>query len=195
TKMFVGLFLVIHLGLWAVSQMSDDNMLFWASAHWGFLPARFTGEAGFLPYTVLTPLTYALFHGGWAHVLMNTVMLAAFGAGFEKMLGLKNLMIVFWGSTVIAAGVHFSLDPYSMIPMVGASGGISGLFAGLILVMNKSGRLAPNRKIMPVILIFVAISLVFGLLGGSDGSIIAWAAHIGGFLGGLLITHIILKKG
>lgn len=193
-KGLIALLFFIHLGLWGASQFSQDNLSFWAILHWGFVPGRFTGEASFLPYTVFTPITYALFHSGWTHVIMNCVMLAAFGAGFDKMLGFKNMMIVFWGSSVLAAGIHFLLDPHSVVPMVGASGGISGLFAGVILIFHKMGRLAPNKKLLPVIGVFVGISLIFGFLGGSGGSSIAWAAHIGGFLAGLFITHVLLSR-
>ena len=193
-KAFVSLLLLIHVGLWVITQLSDENILNMAAINWGFIPARFTGDLYFLPYTILTPITYALFHGSWPHILINSVMLSAFGAGFEKSLGFKKLMIVFWGSTLIAALVHFLLDSSSISPMVGASGGISGLFAGMILLLHKAGRLSPNKKLYPTIFIFIAISIAFGLLGGPDGSSIAWAAHIGGFLGGLGITHLIFQK-
>jgi len=195
TKALVALLFLVHVGVWVATQFSSDDLHFWATVHWGFVPARFTGDAPFLPYSVFTPITYAFFHGGWLHVIMNCVMLAAFGAGFEKLLDFKKMMIVFWGSSVLAAGVHFLLDPHSMAPMVGASGGISGVFAGVLLMFHRMGRLAPGKNLFPVIAVFVGISVAFGFLGGPDGSIIAWAAHIGGFLAGLLISHLILKEG
>ena len=191
----LGLLLFVHIGLWGLSQFSTTDYTYVAILNWGFIPARFSGDFYFLPITVLTPITYALFHGGWLHIIMNSVMLMAFGSGFEKIFGVKKMMIVFWGSTVIAALVHFLLDPHSMSPMIGASGGVSGLFAGMILVMHKTGRLGPSKRLFPVIAVFVGISVVFGFMGGPDGSIIAWAAHIGGFLGGLGIVHFLLKKG
>ncbi len=194
-KALVGFMLLIHVGLWGISHFTSDDFLFLSALNWGFIPARFSGDIPFLPTSILTPLTYTLLHGSWMHLIMNGVMLMAFGSGFEKMLGLKKMMLVFWGSSLIAAFIHFLLDPHAIVPMVGASGGLSGLFAGMILILHKTGRLTPNKRLFPAIAVFIGISIVFGLLGGPDGSMIAWAAHVGGFLGGLGLTHFILKKG
>lgn len=194
-KHLVAALIAIHLGLWALSQASSQDFLYDMTLYLGFMPARFTGGQEFFIYTILTPITYALFHGSFTHVGINAVMLAAFGSGFEKMMGLRNLMIVFWGASIIAAGVHFALDSHSMVPMVGASGGVSGLFAGVIYLFHRMGKLSASRKLLPVIGVFVGISIVFALIGGTDGSSIAWAAHIGGFLGGLALTYLIIKRG
>lgn len=188
------LMIFIHVGLLGLPYLTDGSLQDTVILNWAFIPARFSGDFTFLPYTILTPVTYALFHSGMFHILMNTIMLAAFGAGFEKNFGTKNLMIVFWGSSIFAALVHFILDTHSMAPMVGASGGISGLFAGLLLAMHRSGQFAPNQKLLPIVFIFIAISFVFGLFSSPDGNPIAWAAHIGGFLGGLFITYLLLKR-
>lgn len=75
--------------------------------------------------------------------------------------------------------------------MIGASGGISGLFAAAIVMMNKSGQeMGGKVGILPFALLWIGLSIGFGMLGGPDGSLIAWAAHVGGFLGGFIALKL-----
>lgn len=193
-KSLCSILLLVYLALEITSHLFNPTIKQTILLNWAFIPARFSGEFTFLAYTILTPITYTLFHGGLFHLLINTIMLLAFGSGFEKNFGTTKLMVTFWGSSLIAALAHFIIDFQSMVPMVGASGGISGLFAGLLLTMQRSGQLSPNQKLFPIVLVFIGISFLFGLFNSSGGNSVAWAAHIGGFVGGLLITHIILKR-
>ena len=78
--------------------------------------------------------------------------------------------------------------------MIGASGGLSGLFAGVLIHFNDEGRLSfgtPGdwKNLVPVTLLWVGISILFSFMmsGGAVGGSIAWAAHIGGFFGGLFL--------
>lgn len=180
------LFLAIHLAVFAGGYVSGswEDKIF---TLFGFTPQTLLELA---PLAPLTLITYALLHASWLHVGMNVVMLVAFGAGVEKGFGMKSYLLIFWGSCVIAALVHFAIDPYSTIPIVGASGGISGLFGAALLLLREQG--APMR-LLPLILLWVGISALFGFMGGPDGSSIAWVAHIGGFLGGLAITQYLRR--
>jgi membrane associated rhomboid family serine protease len=124
---------------------------------------------------------------------MNTVMLIAFGSGVEKWIGPKKFLTVFIGSALLGCALHFAVNFYSPYPVIGASGGISGLFAVALLMLNRvNGTTFGNKKygMLPVIALWVAISLLFGLLGSPDGAAISWESHIGGFLGGFLIAKI-----
>lgn len=158
----------------------------------GFIPASWSGEAPFLLWTPITPLTSILLHGSWMHVGINTVMLVAMGSGAEKWLGMKRYLILFFGSGLIALLTHFAFEPFSTTPIVGASGGISGVFAAIL--MGMKGRDGGYSGIMPMALAWIGISVLFGLMGSPDGSSVAWIAHIGGFIGGLGITKLMMDR-
>ncbi len=180
----VGLYAVTSLLLTPAQEMS-------VMMHFGFVPAYYTGGEPFGWWAIAAPVTYLLIHGSWLHVLMNTVMLVAFGAGVERWLGAKKMLIFFILCGLIAAATHLVFFPASTNPVVGASGSISGLFAAALVLLQR-GRALPVGKhgILPLILVWIGISVVFGLIGGPGGETVAWTAHIGGFLGGFLVLKL-----
>lgn len=182
---------VIHAAL------AFSGYLAWAWDTFGFIPARFTGDLPFQAITLLSPLTYAALHGSWYHLGVNLLMLMAFGAGCERLLGPRMMMSGFILATLTAAALHFALNPTSPHGMIGASGGISGLFGLMMVFMQRqpgsrsSGGLRP---LLPLIGIWVFVSLISGLVGSPDGSAIAWIAHIGGFLGGIGFGLFLIRQ-
>ncbi len=160
----------------------------------GFVPARYSGDYAFDPAALWSPLTHALLHGGWLHIALNTGMLMAFGAGLEKQRGGRSILFIFTGSVLAGAFAQLVFHPHDVTPMIGASGGISGLFGAALMEMAwRSHGPAPLwarlRHLAPFILVWIGISIFFGVFGmpGAEGSV-AWAAHIGGFAGGLLLA-------
>lgn len=183
TKYLLGIFIVIHLALTFLPALRE-----WALLNLGFIPGEFTGKAPFTVYTLITPLTYMFIHGNWLHLAMNGFMMAAFGSGIERWLGAKRMVIFFVLCSLCGIALHFAVFPFSIHPVVGASGGLSGLFAAALVMLNRPyGPQDMKRRIMPFAILWIGISVVFGLLGGPDGSSVAWVAHIGGFLGGFLV--------
>lgn len=159
-------------------------------AEWAFVPARFTGNIALSLADFLTPFTYMFFHGGWMHLLMNVGMLMAFGAGLEKAMGWKKLLIIYFASGIISACVHMLFLMSSDMPLVGASGGISGLFGAIIVMLQIGGsRESKLRALLPFVLIWIVSSAFFGLFGvpGSSANI-AWIVHIAGFLSGMAMV-------
>jgi membrane associated rhomboid family serine protease len=156
----------------------------------GFTPERFSsGNVSGTDF--LTPLTHMFLHGGWMHVIMNTLMLAAFGSGIERWLGSKRMLLLFFVSGLFGVATHYFLNANSPYPMIGASGGLSGLFAAAIVMLNRGQREMGGRiGILPFAILWIGLSIGFGMLGGPDGSMIAWAAHVGGFLGGFAILKL-----
>lgn len=187
TKYLLGLILGLHVVLAVIlSPQQADTII----SLFGFIPERFnTGT--FDIYTLLSPLTHMFLHGGWMHIAMNTLMLAAFGSGIERWLGSKRMLILFLVSGLFGAAAHYLLNTGSSFPMIGASGGLSGLFAGALIMLSRGQREMGGRfGILPFALIWIGLSIGFGMLGGPDGSMIAWAAHVGGFLGGFLVLKL-----
>ncbi len=156
----------------------------------GFTPTHFSPE-NFKPLTALTPFTYMFLHGSWMHLGVNAFMLAAFGSGIERWLGARRMVMLFVISALCGALLHYGLNTPSSSPMIGASGGISGLFAAALTMINRGGREMGGRfGILPFALLWIGLSIGFGMIGGPDGSSIAWAAHVGGFLGGLVVLRL-----
>lgn len=188
TKFLVASFIICHiLRLLILSQQQD----YWLLRHFAFFPGMYNGTLPWDIYGITAPLTYMWLHGGWIHLSLNGVMLLAFGAGVERWLGGQRFLILFLLCGLCGAFAHFFINPSSVIPVIGASGGISGLFAAILIMLKIGGE--SRQSLMPFIMIWIAISVIFGLMGGPGGSSIAWAAHIGGFLGGFLILRPMLK--
>lgn len=167
-----------------IALTTEGKLLFFLNL--GFIPALITQLNFNSILTPLTPLTYMFVHGTLLHILINTLMLLAFGSAVEKWLGSRRLFILFFGCGILAAGVHLAFAPYDEQPVIGASGATSGLFAaGLVLLRNMGTGIGSGPGgLLPLALAWIGISFLFGLTGSPDGQSVAWVAHIGGFLAG-----------
>ncbi|MFL5316005.1 MAG: rhomboid family intramembrane serine protease [Microvirga sp.] len=168
--------------------------------------ARYVVGDGAKPWTALT---YAVLHGSWAHVLLNAVWLAAFGTPVARRCGAWRFLLLGAACAVAGAAAHVVTDPLSVAPMVGASAAISGWMAAaarFVFAPASPGsrrvgeaherprqnivELLRNRGAAVFLLVWFASNLLFGLaaapLGITDASV-AWEAHIGGFVVGLLL--------
>lgn len=184
TKYMIGGILVVHIILTVVLQPDQRDVVI---DHFGFIPERMQ-NGPYDIYTIASPLTHMVLHGSWMHVAMNLLMLAAFGSGVERWLGSKRMLVLFVLSGLFGAAAHFLLNTGSSYPMIGASGGLSGLFAAALIMIARGQREMGGRfGILPFALVWIGLSIGFGMLGGPDGSLIAWAAHVGGFLGGFIV--------
>jgi membrane associated rhomboid family serine protease len=169
--------------------------------------ARYVLSEGAKPWTALT---YALLHGSWTHVLVNGVWLAAFGTPVARRCGALRFLVLGGVCAVAGALAHWLTDPSGVVPMVGASAAISGWMAAAARFVFGPGRaplgrgieeahlrprqtiaeMARNRGAAVFLVTWFASNVLFGLaaapLGIADASI-AWEAHIGGFLAGLML--------
>lgn len=186
TQYLLGLLIAIHL---VVTFLLNDTQTHWVYINLGFIPGRFTGAAIFEPLALLTPFTHMFLHGSWFHLAMNSVMLLAFGAGIEKWIGGRKMIAFFLLCGLFGLVTHFALNFNSYQPVIGASGGLSGLFAAALVMLNRRHGMMTRGKygFLPLIAIWVGISILFGMMGSPDGGDIAWAAHVGGFLGGFAV--------
>lgn len=159
---------------------------------WGMLPARLMSGHGFE-----TLVTHQFLHGGVMHLGSNLLFLWIFGDNVEEALGHWRFLGFYLICGVAAAGLQFMADPYSMIPMVGASGAIAGVLGAYLLLYPR----ARVDMFLFLIIIFRIIPipawLVLGswfgmqILGGisapTDEGGVAYWAHAGGFLAGLAL--------
>lgn len=168
----------------------------------GLVPARYTSDQVAAYFTtgqqVLAPFTYMFLHGGFWHLLGNMWSLYIFGDNVEDRLGPLRYLGFYVTCGLLSALTHFLFNSHSAIPTIGASGAIAG-------VMGAYFILHPNAKILtlvPIIFIpwffeipaFVFLGLWFVMqflsatgsqLGSAGG--IAWWAHIGGFICGIVV--------
>jgi len=154
-----------------------------------------------------TLITSMFMHGGWAHLLGNMLFLWVFGDNIENRIGHARYLIFYLVCGIIASLSHvFVSGSDSVIPSLGASGAISGVLGGyLLLFPSRRVRVIMGRGITTVPA-FVALGLwiVFqvisglGMLGGQEtGGGVAYAAHIGGFIAGLVLIKlfdIVIRK-
>lgn len=169
----------------------------------------FPGGAG---ADVWSFVTYAFLHGSWMHLAVNAVWLMAFGSPLARRFGTLRFLAFFAVTAAAGAAMHLITNAGSIAPMVGASASISGAMAatmrfafqrggplGLWRNTDEEGFRVPALPLTGVfndarVLLFVGvwfgINILFGLwsspLTGSD-QVVAWQAHIGGFLAGLLL--------
>ena len=193
TKYMIGIFLAVHI---LTDVILNDQQQFWAFMHFGFVPGYYTGIMPFSWAALVGPITFTFLHGSWTHILLNGFMMMAFGTGVERWMGAKRMIAFFMLCNIFAALAQFVFDPQSTAPVIGASGGLSGLFAAILLMMQQQNGLGSGNRhgILPFIILWVVISVVFGVIGGPGGSSIAWAAHIGGFLAGFVIYKPIMRS-
>ena len=151
----------------------------------------------------LTLITSMFMHGGWAHIFGNMLFLWIFGDNIENAIGKVRYLVFYLVCGVIAslshvfATVAFSGNPY--IPSLGASGAISGVLGGYILLYPHKRVTVIMFSILTQVPAIVAIGLWFafqlisglGWLGsGSAVGGVAYGAHIGGFIAGLVLIKI-----
>ena len=143
----------------------------------------------------LTLLTSMFVHGGILHLAGNMLYLWIFGDNIEDTLGHLNYLFFYLACGLCAAGSQVIIEPGSAIPMVGASGAIAGVL-GAYLVLH------PQARILTFVFLFFYIRIMylpaaillgiwfamqlFSAVTGGPG--VAWYAHIGGFLGGVLLV-------
>ncbi len=178
------------------------------------LPARqitdeYTGNISYMPPlfathipVYLTLFTSMFMHGSWAHLLGNMLYLFIFGDNIEHRLGWKRYLIFYLLTGVIASLSHvfstYFLQQSSVTPSLGASGAISGVLGGYLLLFPKlkvKALFLYQVVIIPASLalgVWIAFQIVSGLVGGGGG--VAYAAHIGGFLAGILLIKFFDKK-
>jgi len=166
---------------------------------WAFVPARFLAD----PVGDFVTLFSSMFmHAGWVHLLGNMLYLWIFGDNVEDRLG-HALFLVFY--VLCGLGATFAQMIFSMasnIPNLGASGAIAGVL-GAYLVMFPGGRVNVllGRVVTPmsalivigfwiVIQIFSQVS-VFTASSQTEGGGVAYMAHIGGFVAGVILTFLL----
>jgi membrane associated rhomboid family serine protease len=223
SPMMTYLLLAVTWGVWLLVQQAGFNpqALAVTVCNLGMVPGEITHRAP-LGYAVpigpgmacvvdnnainrLTPLLSMFLHGGWGHIIGNSIYLWVFGKGVESRMGAMRFLVFYLVCGLVAAASHIVINPTSAIPTVGASGAISGVLGGYLLLFPR----ARIRMYFPPIFFFsipavLVLLFWFGeqLLAGLPqlsnmnaevtGGVAVWA-HVGGFLAGLLLVRWFAK--
>ena len=173
---------------------------------------RFIAQWGAIPYQIISgrvlhdapliPLPLTLFssmflHGGFLHLIGNMLYLWIFGNNVEDTLGHFRFFIFYLVCGLLAAVVQILSVPGSTVPMIGASGAIAGILGAYLLLFPGARILTLFFIIIFVKLIRIPAIIILGfwfiiqLLGaGSTGTNVAFFAHIGGFVSGLILVKL-----
>jgi len=193
TESLVLLLVIIHLVRLVLPGSADD----WLLQHAALIPALLTQKASF-PYSLPTLVTFAFLHGGWTHLIINTVTLAAFGTAMERTLGPRRMLVFFLVTSVIAGLAQVLAEPGAMVLVIGASGGISGMFGGILHLMRgiQGRKRTFDRRLLGLAALFILITLAGGSIGipGNRGIMVAVMAHVGGFVAGLALFPLMMRR-
>ncbi len=137
--------------------------------------------------------THVLIHLDWPHVLINLGFLLAFGSACERSLGSRSMLTIFALSAAGGAIVQIAAEWGGSDFLFGASGGVSGAMGAVIRLM-LADKTNPRRQrfALRLLSILVVLNVVFGLIGGGLFGVdadIAWQAHLGGLVVGLLLVR------
>jgi membrane associated rhomboid family serine protease len=216
--------LLVAMGaVWVLIQGAGLNPLSLAASvcDLGLVPGELTGRAPIgqsvplgpglsclvdrEPINYLTPVFSMFLHGGWMHLLGNGLFLWVFGNNVEDIMGRLRFLVFYLLCGLVAAGAQIAIDPASPVPMVGASGAISGVLGAYLMLFP---RVRVNVLFIWVIfvqvisvpaylvlLLWIGLQLVSGLPQLSSvrpdvSSGVAVWAHIGGFFAGALLVKV-----
>jgi membrane associated rhomboid family serine protease len=175
---------------------------------YGVIPFRFLHTIPSEPGELVTPLSAMFLHGGWGHLLGNMLYLYIFGNNVEDRLGRGRYLLFYLACGVASFLAQIVFQSNSMVPNVGASGAIAGVLGAYFLLFPRARvlTLVPLFFFFPVVEIpaffFLGIWFLIQFLSGAatigrtsalTGGV-AWWAHIGGFLAGMLLLKLLLPR-
>jgi membrane associated rhomboid family serine protease len=200
-----------------LSEQSRDSILvYFALFPARFIPSAAHPEIVFpggFAGDLWTLVSYTFLHGSWTHVIVNSIWLLAFGSPIARRIGTLRFTLFYFVCGAIGGLTHVALNGGSLTPVIGASAAISGLMGGaarfVFLANGPLGGLGGNagpssapraqasirraltdRRVLIFIAVWIGLNFLFGPTGLTvTGELVnvAWEAHLGGFLAGLLL--------
>ena len=206
TYIIIALNTIIYIIQFIMPLEAEEAFVF----KFGFVPIVFLRAIteNNLHIGVFLPLITSMFlHGSWMHLISNMWALWLFGDNVEDRLGHGRFILFYLLSGLISMFAHFIFNVHSFVPAIGASGAIAGVMGAYFILFPYSRIIT----LIPVLFmplfwrvpasvylgIWFLLQLFNGLLSsliGIRGSGVAWWAHIGGFLGGILLLNLFYKK-
>ena len=190
---------LVFFGEIQMSASALQNFVF----TWGLIPAQFISDPDSTWETIFSSM---FLHGGWFHIINNMWVLLIFGDNVEAGMGSIRYLIFYLLSGVAAGLLQMYILPTSLIPMIGASGAVAGVL-GAYLILYPRARIA---SLVPILFIFTIVEIPamlflifwfisqlysgwFAIQGGGESGI-AWWAHIGGFVFGVIMVFLFRRR-
>lgn len=206
TPYFTILLILLNLAAWVVLQGAGSPQVLEGSVFdFGSVPCEITGACATEGIGRTSLLTSIFMHGSWGHLIGNMVFLWVFGNNIEDSMGHLRFVAFYLLCGVAASAAHIFLAPTSEIPMVGASGAISGIMGGYVLLYP---RVRVHTWVPPIFFLdlpawfllgyWFFLQLGMGILNlgpamADQGGVAVWA-HVGGFVAGILLIKLFEKK-
>jgi len=209
--------IAILVGVHVLFLLAGEDWQVWSLYAFSFIPARISGGAPFPAIwgsQVWSFVTYALLHADMMHLFFNSLWLLVFGSVVARRLGPLKFLVLACVSTIMGAVATLLTHWGEVAIVIGASGAVSGLMAAAIPLMYGAGlrlgdtyrmdiatvrplrplEILTNRRAFIFTLIWMAVTLFSGASGWTGASFIedgriAWEAHIGGFVAGLIALY------
>jgi len=193
--------------LWQVvgDQAHQENIIYAL----GVIPSVLLGNAYLDPSIAWVPAFVTVFtsmflHGGWMHLIGNMLYLWIFGNNVEESMGHGRFVAFYLLCGVAAVFAQTLPNPESTVPMVGASGAISGVLGAYLLLLPRARVLVaiplgfywPTLRLPAAIVLglWFALQLANSLLAGPGEGGVAFGAHIGGFIAGMALIPVFKKR-
>jgi membrane associated rhomboid family serine protease len=170
---------------------------------WGVVPREYAVHRDLPPHIPLpywsTLVTSMFLHGGWLHLGGNMLYLWIFGDNIERAMGSVRYLLFYLVCGLVAGLAHIWFSGGSAVPSVGASGAISGVLGGYLLlfphnrvrVLTRVGVTSvPAIVVLGFWIVIQLISQAGSIAQTSEGGGVAYMAHIGGFVAGLLLVKV-----
>ncbi len=202
--LLIGFLLAVHAARVLVPDAIGNEIL----TTYAFVPARYSSAVlaahglaqPSLFEQAITFVSYIFLHANFTHVAINSLWLLAFGPSVARRLGTPLFLIFFLICGVAAAAAHLAANWGALIPVIGASGSVSGLMGAGIRILYRDRNLVFGERPKlasifagPVLFfsgVWVFVNIAAGLTGlGTTNTmeLVAWEAHLGGYFTGLLL--------
>jgi membrane associated rhomboid family serine protease len=204
-------FLILLVAVHVASQFLNETQYEYLIANYAFIPSQVAefgqGSFGDALHQCFQFVSYVLLHGDFAHLIVNAVMFLIFGTAVARRVGTARFLGLSLLAALGAALTHLYFHWGSPVPVVGASGVVSGLMGAAFrfIFVNPHSQLAWPPTLLPLFsrpvlvmsAVWVAINILLGVTGYTPdgfGASIAWEAHLGGFFMGLLIVPLFDRR-
>lgn len=192
--------------IWELSLGEQLQVIFYSL---GVVPAVLVGNEHLPAELILIPSWLSTFssmflHAGWMHLLGNMLYLWVFGNNIEDSMGHIKFILFYFLCGIAAVYAQVLPDPSSIIPMVGASGAISGILGAYLLLYPRAKVLmiiplwivfySVRVPAFLVLLIWFGMQLFSSYVSGEQQGGVAFGAHIGGFLAGMILIPLFRNK-
>ncbi len=188
-------------------QLSQGDGIHRFNVTYGLVPARFTDPqlAAYFGWwgNLFSLVSFMFLHGGFVHILFNMWSLYIFGDNVEDRLGPARYLFFYLAAGVLSGVTHLLFHPHSQVPTIGASGAVAGVM-GAYFILYPGARIL---TLIPIIIIpwmveipaffFIGFWFLLQFLNaagaGSAATGVAWWAHVGGFLFGIVLLQVVLR--